>query len=79
MPHGENQVRLTQLMQEALYEFDNKVDSYECQWKPKTMAKLAELGLTQGVKHCGKVIAYRITPAGRDALNRLKQPVFDVL
>lgn len=68
-------MKLTQTMKDALHEFDYKVDSYECQWKPKTMAKLAELGLTQGVEHCGRVIAYRITPRGRDALNRLKSTV----
>lgn len=68
-------MKLTQTMKDALYEFNGRLDSYECPWKPKTMAKLADLGLTQGVEHLGKVIAYRVTPSGRDWLNRLKSTV----
>lgn len=66
-------MKLTQTQQDALYEFHGKVPEYECQWKPKTMAKLAEMGLTKGVERFGRVTAWRITDAGREVLAELRR------
>lgn len=66
---------LTQREIAALKEFSGKRDGWICLWKPKSMSRLAEIGLTKRVTRwiVDGDPAYIITPAGRAALKQIEE------
>lgn len=62
---------LTRQQTEAMMEFKGKFANFICPWKPKTMARLEAMGLTEPVLFSGKVMGYRITNLGRERLSTI--------